>query len=69
MNVAAFALLTIGLVSSGEARQKTGRAVVVESVVEAPPAEVFRLWTSEDGIRNFLAPDGHVTRRPAAATR
>jgi len=60
MNAAAFALLAIGLAGSGEPRQKTDRAVVVETVVEAAPAEVFRLWTSEDGIRNFLAPDGRV---------
>ena len=60
MNAAAFALLAVGLAGSGEPRKKTDRAVVVETVVEAGPAEVFRLWTSEDGIRNFLAPDGHV---------
>jgi uncharacterized protein YndB with AHSA1/START domain len=45
-------------------KEKTGRAVVVEAVVEAPPAEVFRLWTTGDGTRSFLAPDGHVEARP-----
>ena len=63
MNAAAFALLAIGLADSGEPRQKTDRAIVVETVVEAAPAEVFRLWTTDDGIRNFFAPDGHVEAR------
>ena len=44
-------------------KEKTGRAIVVETVVAASPAEVFRLWTSEDGTRNFFAPDGHVEAR------
>ncbi len=27
-------------------KEKTGRAIVVETVVAASPAEVFRLWTT-----------------------
>ena len=44
-------------------REKTGRAVVVETTVDASPAEVFRLWTTEAGTRSFFAPDGHVEAR------
>lgn len=42
------------------AREKTGRSVVVETVVQASPADVFRLWTTEEGTRSFFAPDGHI---------
>jgi uncharacterized protein YndB with AHSA1/START domain len=60
MNAAALAVLAIGLAATGDTREKTGRAVVVEAVVEAPPADVFRLWTTNDGVRSFFAPDGRI---------
>ena len=48
-------------------KERTGRAIAVETVVEASPAEVFRLWTTEDGVRSFFARDAHV--EPAAGVR
>jgi len=57
-------LFAIGLAAPGDTHAKTGRAVVVEAVVEAPPGEVFRLWTTADGTRSFFAPDGRVDARP-----
>ena len=44
-------------------KEKTGRAIVVETVVAASPADAFRLWTTDEGTRNFFAPDGHVEAR------
>ena len=40
-------------------------AVVVEKSVTVPwsPAEVFRLWTTEEGVRSFLAPEARVELR------
>lgn len=64
MNAAAVAALTLSLAVSASPKEKTGRAVIVETVVEASPAEVFGLWTTEDGTRSFFAPDGHVEARP-----
>jgi uncharacterized protein YndB with AHSA1/START domain len=64
MNAPAIAVLTLSLaVSASTPKEKTGRAVIVETVVDASPAEVFRLWTTEQGTRSFFAPDGHVEAR------
>ena len=65
MIAAALALSLVFAISSNASpvREKTGRAVVVETVVEGSPAEVFRLWTTEDGTRSFLAPGSHVEAR------
>jgi uncharacterized protein YndB with AHSA1/START domain len=46
-----------------EGKHKTDRTIFLESVVEAPPAEVFRLWTAEEGIRKFFAPAARVEAR------
>jgi uncharacterized protein YndB with AHSA1/START domain len=43
-----------------EGKQKTERTIFLEATVEAPPAEVFRLWTSEEGIKKFFAPAAKV---------
>ena len=41
-------------------KRKTDRTIFLEATVNAPPAEVFQLWTSEEGIKKFFAPDAHV---------
>ena len=56
-------VLAMPSTTTSPTKEKTGRAVVVETVVEGSPAEVFRLWTTEEGTRNFLAPDGRVEGR------
>ena len=29
-------------------------------IVDAPPAEVYRLWTSADGVKKFFAPEARI---------
>lgn len=41
-------------------KQKTDRTIFLETVVAAPPDEVFRLWTSVDGIKKFFAPEARI---------
>src|SRR5262245_61610897 len=62
------ALLAASLVlappsAASSGKETTGRSIAVETVVEGSPADVFRLWTTEDGTRSFLAPEGHVEAR------
>ena len=52
---AAFSLLfAIAGASAGE------RQISVEVTVAATPEEVWRLWTTNDGVRSFFAPDSRV---------
>lgn len=39
------------------------RVIQTELVVEAPPSECFRVWTTEEGVRSFFAPDCRVELR------
>jgi uncharacterized protein YndB with AHSA1/START domain len=41
-------------------KQKTDRTIFLETVVAAPPDEVFRLWTTADGIKKFFAPEAQI---------
>lgn len=41
----------------------TGRTILLEATVDASPEEVFRLWTTEDGIRKFFAPKAVIEPR------
>jgi uncharacterized protein YndB with AHSA1/START domain len=41
-------------------KQKTDRTIYLEAMVNSPPAVVFQLWTSEDGIKKFFAPSARV---------
>lgn len=47
-----------------EGKVETGRTIFLEATVNAPPAEVFRLWTSVDGIKKFFAPDSRIDATP-----
>ena len=38
----------------------TGRAITLEKTLEMPPGEVYRLWTTRDGVRTFFAPEIHI---------
>lgn len=42
----------------------TGRTITLEATVDAPPDRVFRLWTTEEGIRSFFAPTARIDPRP-----
>ena len=46
-----------------QGKLKTDRTIFLEAVLDAPPAEVFGLWTSEEGIRQFFAPAARVDAR------
>lgn len=45
-------------------KERTGRTIELEVVVNAPPARVYELWTTENGIRRFFAPKASVGTRP-----
>lgn len=40
-----------------------GRAIVFDITLDKPPAEVFRLWSTADGVKSFLAPGATVEPR------
>jgi len=42
----------------------TTHTIELEKIVNAPPREVFKLWTSADGVKKFFAPDAHIGTRP-----
>ena len=39
---------------------RTERTISLEVTLDAPPAEVYRLWTTADGVKRFLAPAAHI---------
>jgi uncharacterized protein YndB with AHSA1/START domain len=41
-------------------KQKTDRTIVLEATIPASPADVFRLWTSKEGVAKFFAPDARI---------
>jgi uncharacterized protein YndB with AHSA1/START domain len=43
-----------------EGKVDTGRAINIDLTVDMPPEEVYRLWTTYDGIRTFFAPAIHL---------
>jgi uncharacterized protein YndB with AHSA1/START domain len=43
-----------------EGKVKTDRTVNLERIIEAPPAEVYRLWTTADGVKKFFAPEARI---------
>lgn len=40
------------------------RSIELAVDVPAPAAEVWKAWTTRDGIRTFFAPDGKIDARP-----
>ena len=43
-----------------EGKVKTDRTVNLDRIVEAPPAEVYRLWTTPDGVKKLFAPEAKI---------
>jgi len=41
-------------------KRETARTVVLSADVACPPAESFRMWATEAGVRSFYAPAAHV---------
>jgi uncharacterized protein YndB with AHSA1/START domain len=66
----AFTLVCIELASSQdgsdsnaalmEGKVKTSHTVNLDAIVDAAPAEVYRLWTSADGVKKFFAPEAKI---------
>jgi len=46
---------------------RTDRAIALEKIVDAPPARVFELWTTAEGVRTFFAPDARIEPRVGGA--
>ena len=46
-----------------QGKLQTARTILLEKTIQASPAEVFRLWTSEEGIKKFFAPAARVDAR------
>lgn len=44
-------------------KQKTERTIALETIVNAPSAEVFRLWTTPEGVKQFFAPAARIEPR------
>lgn len=57
-----FALFA-GFVCLTASAYATDRIIVTSIEVEAPPAEIWQLWTTEDGL-TFFAPDSQIDLRP-----
>jgi uncharacterized protein YndB with AHSA1/START domain len=51
----------VGLVA--EQPQQADRAIRIELVVSGAPSEVYKLWTTEAGLRSWFAPDARVDAR------
>ena len=43
------------------------RAIVKTATVKAPPAEVWKAWTTTEGITSFFAPEARIEARPGGA--
>lgn len=57
---------TLAAVSEAElmrGKHKTERTVDLEAIVNAPPADVFRLWTTAEGVKQFFAPAAQIDPR------
>lgn len=58
------ALLLLVLASVAGAQQ---RSIDKEVVVAAPVSEVWKAWTTREGIVSFMAPDAEIEARPGGA--
>lgn len=52
----------LALTAAGAAAQE--RAIVKSVTVKAPVEEVWKAWTTAEGIKSFFAPDARVEPRP-----
>jgi hypothetical protein len=47
-----------------EGNKTTDRTIHLDTFVDLSPSEVFRLWTSVDGVKKFFAPEARIDARP-----
>jgi uncharacterized protein YndB with AHSA1/START domain len=45
-------------------KTKTDRTIRYEVIVEASPDDVYRLWTTREGVQKFFAPDALIEAQP-----
>jgi uncharacterized protein YndB with AHSA1/START domain len=43
-----------------DGKHKTNHTVSIDAVIDATPQEVYRLWTTEDGVKKFFAPAARI---------
>jgi uncharacterized protein YndB with AHSA1/START domain len=47
-----------------QGKVKTDHTIRLEKIVDAPPSEVFKMWTSAKGVKKFFAPDARIGTKP-----
>lgn len=47
-----------------QSKRRTDRAIALEVTVKASPGEVFRLWSTTEGVKRFVGPDARIGRGP-----
>jgi uncharacterized protein YndB with AHSA1/START domain len=52
------------LAACGSAAAAPERMLEKQGIVKAPIAEVWKAWTTREGVRSFFAPDANVDPRP-----
>jgi uncharacterized protein YndB with AHSA1/START domain len=45
-------------------KTKTDRTIRIEVIVDTSPDEVYRLWTTREGVQRFFAPDAIIEPEP-----
>jgi uncharacterized protein YndB with AHSA1/START domain len=45
-----------------QGKQDNGRTIRLETIVACPPERTFALWSTNEGVRTFFAPAGHIGR-------
>ncbi|MDT4967807.1 MAG: hypothetical protein QOJ64_2544 [Acidobacteriota bacterium] len=45
-------------------KTKTDHTIMLEKIVDATPAEAFRLWSTAEGVKTFFAPDARIGSKP-----
>ncbi len=43
-----------------QSKHRTDRAITIEVTVKASPEEVFRLWSTTDGVKRFVGPEARI---------
>src|SRR5258708_29666207 len=48
--------MSVGIVAAGAGAQSLAPDITVTKIINAPVAEVWRAWTTAEGIESFFAP-------------
>jgi len=64
--IAAF-LAALLVAACGSAAAASERMIEKQAVVKAPIAEVWKAWTTREGVRSFFAPDANIDARSGGA--